>query len=199
MNQNMKDMTDQFRLDSEELEALHMNLDGAMVPKADANNKVYSAWGRVCKFAEMASHPSNAAVQDGPKWRTAGGIPRYKDKPAATVQPVMQVPTKKIKDVEIRYLAERFGLHSFFNSKAVTEGFFSFSRELLKRADPAAIDVRDALKWTSGVLQELIKGKWRDAKEQDRVRIGNTVKTISEVLDMADAALSPPQTGKEQA
>jgi hypothetical protein len=49
---------------------------------------------------------------------------------------------------------------------------------------------REALEWTAGTLQSIVSGKWRDVKEQDRVSIGGVVKTISQVLDMADAALA---------
>ena len=51
-------------------------------------------------------------------------------------------------------------------------------------------DLRTALEWTAGTLQTIVQGRWRDVKEQDRVSIGNAVKTISDVLDMADAALA---------
>lgn len=126
----------------------------------------------------------------------------------APVPPVVQAPGKGYKLTRsIIYKCPALVLpQSFIEKLGMTaqivplKGFTDEQAQKLCddcNAAPAAIDVRDALKWTSGVLQELVKGKWRDAKEQDRVRIGNTVKTISEVLDMADAALSPPQTGKE--
>ena len=50
--------------------------------------------------------------------------------------------------------------------------------------------LRNALEWTAGTLQTIVSGRWRDVKENDRVSIGATVKTIADVLDMADAALA---------
>ena len=63
--------------------------------------------------------------------------------------------------------------------------------------DERAAPIRTALEWTAGTLQMLIKGRWRDVKESDRVSIGNAVKTISDVLDMADAALATAPTMSE--
>lgn len=37
-----------------ELEACHMAMDGAAIPRADESGAVYSVWGRACRFAELA-------------------------------------------------------------------------------------------------------------------------------------------------
>jgi hypothetical protein len=44
---------DKWRLDSEDLEALHMCLDRAEVPRHTNFGVVYSAWGRVLKYASL--------------------------------------------------------------------------------------------------------------------------------------------------
>ncbi|UWX75332.1 hypothetical protein [Burkholderia gladioli] len=52
-----------------------------------------------------------------------------------------------------------------------------------------AADARAALRWTAGTLQEIVSGRWKGAKESDKVSIGAVTKTVAQVLDMADAAL----------
>ncbi|WP_244098508.1 hypothetical protein [Burkholderia gladioli] len=52
-----------------------------------------------------------------------------------------------------------------------------------------AADARTALRWTAGTLQEIVSGRWKGAKESDKVSIGAVTKTVAQVLDMADAAL----------
>ncbi|WP_244125347.1 hypothetical protein [Burkholderia gladioli] len=54
---------------------------------------------------------------------------------------------------------------------------------------PATADERAALRWTAGTLQEIVSGRWKGAKESDKVSIGSVTKTVAQVLDMADAAL----------
>ncbi|WP_432778161.1 hypothetical protein QZL74_14355 [Burkholderia gladioli pv. alliicola] len=54
---------------------------------------------------------------------------------------------------------------------------------------PATADERAALQWTAGTLQEIVSGRWKGAKESDKVSIGSVTKTVAQVLDMADAAL----------
>lgn len=60
--------------------------------------------------------------------------------------------------------------------------------------DVAQGDERTALQWTSGTLQAIVAGRWRDVKEMDKVSAGAVVKTIAEVLDMADVALARATT-----
>lgn len=47
---------EQWRLDAEDLEALHANLDREGVPRFAGSNEdqeEYSAWGRVLRYAQM--------------------------------------------------------------------------------------------------------------------------------------------------
>ncbi|WP_244134224.1 hypothetical protein [Burkholderia gladioli] len=53
----------------------------------------------------------------------------------------------------------------------------------------ATADERAALQWTAGTLQEIVSGRWKGAKESDKVSIGSVTKTVAQVLDMADATL----------
>ncbi|WP_369072867.1 rod-binding protein [Burkholderia gladioli] len=54
---------------------------------------------------------------------------------------------------------------------------------------PSTADERAALQWTAGTLQEIVSGRWKGAKESDKVSIGSVTKTVAQILDMADAAL----------
>jgi hypothetical protein len=50
--QKFDESTARWRHDSEELEALHMNLDDAKAPR-DEGGKCLSAWGRVVRYAQI--------------------------------------------------------------------------------------------------------------------------------------------------
>ncbi|AIS95402.1 putative gp43 [Burkholderia thailandensis MSMB59] len=56
-------------------------------------------------------------------------------------------------------------------------------------------DERAALQWAAGTLQEIVSGRWKGAKESDKVSIGSVTKTVAQVLDMADAALGRASQG----
>lgn len=56
------DLIESWRLDSEDLEALHTNLDQAGVPRyagANEDQEEYSAWGRVLRYTEMVAGKNN--------------------------------------------------------------------------------------------------------------------------------------------
>lgn len=61
--------------------------------------------------------------------------------------------------------------------------------DALENSAAAPADERAALQWAAGTLQEIVSGRWKGAKESDKVSIGSVTKTVSQVLDMADAAL----------
>ncbi|WP_428840158.1 hypothetical protein [Burkholderia ambifaria] len=63
------------------------------------------------------------------------------------------------------------------------------ARYTVEQHEAAPADMKAALQWTAGTLQEIVSGRWKGAKENDKVSIGSVTKTISQVLDMADAAL----------
>ncbi|KGS79537.1 hypothetical protein [Burkholderia pseudomallei] len=60
-------------------------------------------------------------------------------------------------------------------------------------------DERAALQWAAGTLQEIVSGRWKGAKESDKVSIGSVTKTVAQVLDMADAALGRASQGDASA
>ncbi|BEH27421.1 hypothetical protein [Burkholderia pseudomallei] len=60
-------------------------------------------------------------------------------------------------------------------------------------------DERAALQWAAGTLQEIVSGRWKGAKESDKVSIGSVTKTVAQVLDMADAALGRASQGNAPA
>lgn len=53
--------------------------------------------------------------------------------------------------------------------------------------------LREALRWTAGALQSACQSAYCSA-EGDRVTIGDETKTVSKILDYADAALSGEPT-----
>lgn len=53
---------------------------------------------------------------------------------------------------------------------------------------PQDCALRTALQWTAGALQAIARGR-------DRIRIGDEIRTVDEVLDAANAALEAPQPG----
>ncbi len=59
----------------------------------------------------------------------------------------------------------------------------------VEQHEAAPPDMEEALRWTAGTLQEIVSGRWKGANESDKVSIGSATKTVSQVLDMADAAL----------
>lgn len=72
--------------------------------------------------------------------------------------------------------------------------------ELLRKAadhiDAQASEIerlREALRWTAGALQSACQSAYCSA-EDDRVTIGDETKTVSKILDYADAALSGEPT-----
>ncbi|MBR7929441.1 hypothetical protein [Burkholderia ambifaria] len=68
-------------------------------------------------------------------------------------------------------------------------GFAKGAERPVEQHEAAPADMKAALQWTAGTLQEIVSGRWKGAKESDKVSIGSVTKTISQVLDMADAAL----------
>lgn len=58
-----EETVENWRHDSEEMEALHANFDDAGLPRAAQGGEVYSAWGRALRFAEQqGSVPEDKAI-----------------------------------------------------------------------------------------------------------------------------------------
>ncbi|KWN77094.1 hypothetical protein [Burkholderia stagnalis] len=82
------------------------------------------------------------------------------------------------------YFAEEPCDPKYGRSRAL--GFIESRSPAMAAAAPA--DERAALEWAAGTLQAIVSAS--GVTERDRVSIGAVTKTISEVLDMADAALA---------
>lgn len=161
-------------------------------PVCHAECSLVSTWGEFqhTRYRNGQRYANNGPQpwEDGPQPATAEACAHdYVRSDRVCTECGEQAPTAalpiKIPHVHIRPEDEEIGRQYY------ALGFVDGSRSITDAPQPATADERAALQWTAGTLQEIVSGRWKGAKESDKVSIGSVTKTVAQVLDMADAAL----------